>query len=106
MTQPKFKIKKGDLVEVMTGKDKGKRGEVQKVHLADALIVVQGVNEVTRFLKPSQSNPDGPVRKTLPINISNVALVDPSTNVPGKVGYRISKEGSKERFFKKSGTAV
>ncbi len=106
MTQPKFKIKKGDMVEVMTGKDKGRRGQVQRVLLADAQVVVEGVHQVTRFLKPSQTNPEGRVNKTLPVNISNVALVDPSTNQVGKVGYRVNKEGNKERFFKKSGTAL
>jgi len=103
MSQPKFKVKKGDVVQVMLGKDRGKRGVVTKVLLGDSKAIVEGVNVVKRNLKPSQSNPDGPVSKTLPIHISNLSLVDPSTDQPAKVGYKVDKDGSKSRFFKKSG---
>lgn len=106
MTQPNFKVKKGDTVEVITGKEKGKRGTVTKVLLKDEKVIVEGVNVVTRFLKVTHQNPNGPVQKNLPVHISNVAVVDPSTNKPGRVGYRLTKDGSKERFFKKSGNAL
>lgn len=105
MTQVKFKIKRGDFVEVITGKNKGSRGKVLKVFLADAKVLVEGVNEVTRNVKPSATNPDGPYKKTLPIHISNVSLVDPSTDSAAKVGYRQNGD-TKERFFKKSGNPV
>jgi large subunit ribosomal protein L24 len=106
MTQLRFKVKKDDLVEVITGKNKGKRGKVLKVFLSEARVLVEGVNVVTRFLKATPQNPDGPVSKTLPIHISNVAVVDPSTDKPGKVAIRINEDGTKTRVFKKSAQAV
>ncbi len=105
MTQPKFKIKKGDLVQVIAGKDKGKRGQVTKIILDEARAVVEGVNMVTRNQKPSAANPGGPVEKTLPIHISNLALIDPTTGKPGRVGYKQEDE-KKVRFFKKTGTVL
>lgn len=106
MTQVKYKIKKGDTVEVVTGKEKGKRGEVSKVFLAEGKVLINGVNVVTRFLKQTAQNPNGPITKNLPLQISNIALVDPTTDRPGKVGVRFNASGKKERFFKKSGSAV
>jgi large subunit ribosomal protein L24 len=106
MTQPKFNIKKGDMVEVITGKEKGKRGTVQRILMKDSKLLIEGVNQVTRFLKATQQNPNGPVQKNLPLHISNVALIDPSTNKPGRVGIRVKEDGSKERFFKKSGSTL
>lgn len=106
MTQVRFKIKKGDLVQVTTGKNKGLRGIVQKVLLSEGRVVVEGVNQVTRHIRPSQANPNGSITKTLPIHISNVATVDPTTDAPAKVGYKVNQDGSKVRVFKKSGQPV
>ncbi|MES2252797.1 MAG: 50S ribosomal protein L24 [Pseudomonadota bacterium] len=106
MTQLRFKIKKGDLIQVTSGKNKGRRGIVQKVILAEARVIVEGVNQVTRHIRPSQQNPSGSITKTLPIHISNVAAVDPSTDAPSKVGFKINPDGSKVRIFKKSGQPV
>lgn len=106
MTQNNFKIKRGDFVQVMVGREKGKTGTVKKVLLDREMVVVEGVREVVRFMKPSQACPEGKVSKTLPIHISNVAVLDPSTNKPARVGYRFNSEGVKERFFKKSGTVL
>lgn len=105
MTQPKFRVKKGDLVEVTTGKFKGQRGLIQKVFLDEGRVVVENVNVVTRHMRPNQNNPEGRVSKTLPIHISNVALIDPSTNRAGKVSYRIEGD-RKVRFFKKTGEVL
>ncbi len=105
MTQPKFKIKKGDLVQVIAGKDKGKRGHITKVILDESRAVVEGVNVVTRNQKPTSMNPGGPVKKNLPIHISNLALVDPSTGKPGRVGYK-KQDDQKVRFFKKTGNVL
>lgn len=105
MTQPKFKIKKGDLVQVTAGKDKGKQGQVTKVMLNDARAVVEGVNVVTRNQKPSATNPGGPVQKNLSIHISNLAVVDPSNGKHGRIGYKI-QDGEKVRFFKKTGNIL
>jgi large subunit ribosomal protein L24 len=105
MTQPKFKIKRGDVVQVVTGRDKGRRGTVTKVLLDKGKVVVENINTVVRNVKPDYKNPDGPHRKAMPIDISNVSLVDPATNVPAKVGYKI-EDGKKVRYFKKSGNVV
>jgi len=106
MTQVRFKVKKGDLVQVTTGKNKGQRGIVQKVLLSESRVVVEGVNEVRRNIRISELNPEGFVKKTLPIHISNVAIVDPSTDKTDKVAIRIDADGSKQRVFKKSGNVV
>ncbi len=106
MTQVRFKIKKGDTVQVTTGKEKGKRGVVAKIILADSKAIVEGVNTVTRNKKPTQLNPNGPVQKNLPIHISNLALVDHSSDKPGKIGYKVTAEGNKVRYFKKTGTEL
>ena len=106
MTQVRFKVKKGDLVQVTTGKNKGQRGIVQKVLLSDGKVIVEGINTVRRNIRISEMNPEGFVMKTLPIHISNVGIVDPSTDSIGKVYVRVNAEGKKERVFKKSGNIV
>ena len=105
MTQIKCKIKKGDLVQVTTGKDKGRRGTVQKVVLEDSRVIVEGVNVVTRHMRPSQANPSGKEQKTKSIHVSNVLIVDPSTDKPSRVG-KLVKDGKRVRVFKKSGKEV
>jgi large subunit ribosomal protein L24 len=106
MTQRRFKIKRGDLVEVMTGKAKGQCGVVERVLLDESKVVVAGVCTVERHIKPNPSCPDGHFLRTLPIHISNVAVVDKTTGVSGRVGYRINAKGEKERFIKKNGVVV
>lgn len=106
MTQVRFKIKKGDFVQVMVGRDKGKTGIVKKVFLKEARVLVEGVHSVVRFIRPSQSNPEGRISKNLPIHVSNVAVVDPFDQKPSRIGYRMNEKGEKERFFKKSGKIV
>jgi large subunit ribosomal protein L24 len=103
MTQPKFKVKKGDIVQVTTGRDKGERGKIKKVLLDKAKVIVENVNVVVRNVKPDYKHPEGPFRKEMPIDISNVSLIDPSTDSIGKVGYKIDENGKKVRYFKKSG---
>jgi len=102
----KFKIKKGDKVVVTTGRDKGKQGEVLRVLRADERVLVQGVNVVKRHTAPSQLSPGGIVEKEAPIHISNVAHIDPKSNKPTRVGYKIDKDGRKTRIAKKSGEAI
>lgn len=106
MTQKRFKIKKGDTVQVVTGARKGMRGVVEKVLLDDAKVVVKDVNVVKRNVKISEMHPEGYVTKTLPMPISNVSLIDPATDKPAKVGYRFAADGTKERYFKKSNNVV
>lgn len=94
---------KGDTVEVIAGDDKGKRGKVLRVLRAKGHVVVEGVNRVYRHLKPSKRNPQGGrLSKEMPVDASNVQLVDPTTNAPTRVGVRYLPDGSKELFSKKS----
>jgi large subunit ribosomal protein L24 len=102
----KFRIKKGDRVIVVTGRDRGKQGEVLRVLRADERLVVQGVNMVKRHTKPSAANPGGIVEKEGTIHISNVAHVDPKTSQPTRVGYRFLDDGRKVRFAKRSGEVI
>lgn len=107
MTQVRFKVKKGDLVEVTTGGNKGRRGIVQKVYLDASKVLVEGVNAKIRNMKPSAANPQGgQVEKFHPLHISNVSVVNPQTDKIEKVGVRLAADGKKERFFKKTGNAI
>lgn len=106
MTQPKFKIKKGDTVQVTAGRNKGQRGTVKKVLLDDAKVIIDGVNVVVRNLRPDYRHPEGSYQKEMPIHISNVSLIDPTTDKPAKVGYKLNEDGNKVRYFKKSGTVL
>jgi large subunit ribosomal protein L24 len=106
MTQPKLKIKKGDQVVVLTGRDRGAKGEVVDVMPAQNRVVVRGVNVVTKHQKPTQVSPGGIVKKELSIHVSNVALADPKTGAATRVGYKILKDGKKVRVAKKSGETV
>ena len=102
---PKMKIKKGDQVIVLSGEDKGKTGEVVKALPKESKVVVQGINLVKRHTKPSQTTPGGIVTKEAPINVSNVAIVDPKTGKASKVGYK-EVEGKKVRVARKSGEVI
>ncbi|HEV8014687.1 MAG TPA: 50S ribosomal protein L24 [Stellaceae bacterium] len=99
----KFKIKKGDKVVVLAGRDKGKSGEVLRVVRADNRVVVQGVNMMKRHTKPRPGEPGGIVEKEAAVHVSNVAHVDPKSQQPTRVGYRFLDDGRKVRFAKRSG---
>ena len=104
---PKMKIKKGDTVEVLTGKDKGKRGEVLRALPEDNKVVVEGVAMVKRHMKPNAANQQGGiVEHEAAIDASNVALIDPKTDKPTRVGYLIKEDGTKVRVSKKSGAEL
>jgi large subunit ribosomal protein L24 len=103
---PKLKIKKGDKVVVITGRDKGKTGEVKKVLPAENRVVVDGVNIVKRHTAPSAGNAGGIVEKEASIHVSNVAYVDPKTDKPTRVGYKTLEDGRKVRFAKRSGEII
>lgn len=98
-----MKVKRGDTVVVISGKEKGKRGEVQQVLPKENRVVVEGVNERTRHARPSQNNQQGLFTFDAPIDISNVMLVDPGSGEPTKVGYRFTDSGEKLRVSRKSG---
>lgn len=100
-------VKKGDVVMVIAGDDKGKTGEVLNVNVEARKVLVQGVNRVFRHLKPSRQHPrGGRIQKEMPINISNVLPLDPKTNRPTRVAFRVGENGAKERTAKKSGQAL
>ena len=100
---PKLKIKKGDNVVVISGRDKGKSGEVLKVYPAEARAIVQGVHIARRHSKPRMGDPGGIVEKELTIHVSNLAHVDPQSSKPTRVGYKFLEDGRKVRFARRSG---
>ena len=101
------KIKKGDTVQVLAGRDKGKRGEVLRVAPTDNRAFVQGVNMVKRHEKPQGLNrPGGITEKEGPIHLSNLALLDPKTNKPTRVGFKTLEDGKKVRVAKASGEVI
>ena len=102
----KLKIKKGDQVIVLTGKDKGAKGEVVKTLPAERRVIVQGVNVVKKHAKPTQFSAGGIQQKELSIHVSNVALADPKTGNATRVGFKTLKGGKKVRVAKKSGETV
>jgi large subunit ribosomal protein L24 len=102
----KLKIKKGDRVVVVTGRDRGKQGEVLRVLRAEDRLLVQGVNMVRRHQRPAAGHPGGIIDKEAPIHISNVAHIDPAGNRPTRVGYKWLEDGRKVRFAKRSGEVI
>lgn len=100
------KIKKGDRVVVLTGKDKGKQGEVLKVIPSEHRVVVQGVAVVKRHERPSPRSAGGIVTKEAAIHVSNVAHIDPKDGRPTRVGFKVLEDGRKVRYAKRSGEAL
>ena len=101
----KFKIKKGDQVVVITGRDKGKKGEVLEVLRAELRVRVQGVNMVKRHRRATQNDTGGIISMEAPLHISNVAHVDPDTGAATRVGFEV-KNGVKVRVAKRSKKAL
>lgn len=106
MSQAKFKVKKGDTVAVIAGKDKGKRGEVIRVIPSEARLVVAGVNLIKRHNKATMYQAGGIEQREAPIHISNVMHIDPETDKPCRVGYKETDKGVKVRFAKGSGKVL
>lgn len=99
------KIRKGDNVMVVAGRDKGKTGSVLRVMTKEARVLVQGVNVVKRHTKPRAGQPGGMVEKELPLHVSNVSLMDPKDNKPTRVGFKFV-DGRKLRFAVRSGEMI
>jgi large subunit ribosomal protein L24 len=100
------KIKKGDRVVVLAGKDKGRQGEILKVMPKDARVLVRGINMVKRHTRPTQADPQGGIKnKEATLHISNVAYIDPKSGEPTRVGFRV-ENGKKVRVAKKSGEVI
>jgi large subunit ribosomal protein L24 len=102
----KFRIKRGDRVVVLTGRDRGRQGEVLRVLRKDDRLIVQGANMVKRHQRPTAGHPGGIIDKEAAIHISNVAHVDPTNGQPTRVGYKTLDDGRKVRFAKRSGEII
>jgi len=102
----KFIVKKGDKVIVLTGKDKGKSGEVLSVLRSDRRAIVSGVNMVKRHTKQSQTEQGGILEKEASIHMSNLALIDPKDSKATRVGYKTLEDGRKVRVAKRSGEVI
>ena len=101
------KIRKGDRVQVITGSSKGRRGEVLRVSVAEGRAVVQGINMVKRHQRPSgMGQPGGIIEKEAPINLSNLALIDPKSDKPTRVGFKLLEDGKKVRVARPSGEVL
>jgi large subunit ribosomal protein L24 len=100
------RIRKGDRVIVLTGRSKGRVGEVLKVMPKENRAIVQGANIVKRHTRPSQTSPGGIVEKEAAIDMSNLAHVDPAGDRPTRVGFKVLDDGRKVRYAKRSGETI
>ena len=101
-----MKIKKGDTVKIISGKDNGKQGKVLQVIPAKKLVLVEGVNIVKKHQKPNNDQPGGITDKEMKIHISNIAFYDPSSKKPVKIGLKISDKNKKSRINKSTGKVI
>ena len=101
----RFKVKKGDEVIVIAGREKGKKGTITKIITDEARVVVGGVNMVKRHTKPSRTSAGGIVEKEAPLHVSNVQLVDPKSGKPTRAGYTFEGD-TKVRIAKRSGDKI
>ena len=102
----KIKLKKGDEVIVLAGKDKGKRGKIVKVITDSRKVIVADINKYKKHQKPGNNEPGGIIEKDMPINISNVAFFDTDSGKGARIGYSFNKDGKKVRINKKSGKEI
>ena len=106
-TQPKLKIRKGDLVQVVAGDSKGKQGKVLEVLLKENRAIIEGANMVSKHTKPNAASPNGGIiKKEAPIHISNLMVVDAKSGKPTRVGRKKNAEGKTVRVAKKSGEEI
>jgi large subunit ribosomal protein L24 len=106
MSNIKYKIHKGDEVIVLTGKDKGKSGQITEMMISKGRALVQGVNMVKRHTKQTQTSEGGIIAKEASIHVSNLALKDPKSGKATKAGYKMNKDGTKTRISRSSGEAI
>jgi large subunit ribosomal protein L24 len=102
----KLKIRKGDRVIVLAGKDKGKSGEVLRVMPKEERALVQGINMARRHQRQTPSQEGGIISKEMPIHVSNLSLRDPKDGKPTRVGYKFLQDGKKVRIAKRSGEVI
>ena len=105
--QPKLHIKTGDTVKVLSGDEKGKSGKILSVDLQKRRAIVEGVNMVTKHVKPTAANPQGGIeKKEAPIHVSNLMLVDPKTGEATRIGRKLGDNGKLVRYSKKTGEVI
>lgn len=103
----KIRIKKGDTVVVLSGKYKGKTGKVVATHPTLNKVTVEGINIVKKHMKPNREHPQGGiVELTKPIWVSKVAIQEPTSKKPSKIGYTVAKDGTKVRVYKRTGKEI
>ena len=100
------KFKKGDHVQVIAGKDKGKQGDILSVAKGARRVIVSGVNVARRHTRPSQTTTGGSGDKEMPLDVSNVSHIDPKDDKPTRVGFKMLGDGRKVRFAKRSGEVI
>ena len=100
------KIRKGDKVVVLAGKDKGRSGEVLSVQPKEDTAIVRGINIIVRHQRQTQAQEGGLIRKEAPIHLSNIALADPKDGKPTRVGFQVQADGKKVRVAKRSGEVI
>lgn len=106
-TKFKIRLKKGDLVVVRSGKYKGKTGKVLATHPSENKVTVDGINIVKKHQKPNREHPQGGIiEMTRPIWVSKVAIVEPTTKKPSRIGYKLAADGAKTRVFKATGKEI
>ena len=103
----KIRLKKEDTVVVLAGKEKGRTGKVLTTHPKLNKVTVEGINIVKKAMKPNRQYPQGGIIEiTKPIDVSKVAIIEPTSKKPSKIGYKIDKDGVKTRIYKKSGKEI
>ena len=103
----KLHLRKGDTAMVIAGNDKGQKGKVLEVHVEKNRAIIEGVNMITKHVKPSANNPEGGIEKTeAPIHISNIMVIDPASGDPTKTGRKLNDDGKLQRFSKKTGDFI
>lgn len=103
----KIRLKKGDTVQVLAGKYKGKTGKIVATHPSENKVTVEGINIVKKHVKPNNTYPQGGIIDiTKPIWVSKVAVVDPTSKKPTRIGYKLDKDGNKTRVYKASGKEI
>lgn len=103
----KIRLKKEDNVVVLSGKYKGKTGKIVATHPKENKVTVEGINIVKKAMKKTKAYPQGGIIEiTKPIDVSKVAIVEPTTKKPSKIGYQVDKDGKKVRIFKRTGKEI
>jgi large subunit ribosomal protein L24 len=102
----KLKLRKGDKVVVIAGRERGKKGEILKMFRSESRALVTGVNMVRRHTRPTTTNPGGIIDKEAPLHLSNLAIEDPKTGEPSRIGFKNLNDGRKVRFAKASGEVI